>query len=633
MIRPATPGTLLVLVAAILLGLVTISTPIIKSIYFLRATIGGRGNQNGQEATFGTLGYCIGATCSSATLGYQFDPNQLLGINIIPANYTQVIIKGLTYTLVLHPIGKLRISPCLLLHMPDPPCLVAALAFAVVAVLLGLLAHCREMSLTCLTSCFSGIGAFFALVAFGLDLALFVIAKKRIDSVDGASADLGTAIWMTLASWILLTVGACAFSCGVCSRRKRNRVKDDFGAGYGQRPYVGGPAPMGKDPYAEQMRMDALNAEADRKRRQNAGYGAGGNDLPKFAEYETEHEVPLKNDYDDGAYRDQTQPQQHAAIALSPTSAGAVSGSHVPGVGAGYGPRQPSATAAYAAVPVNNAAGHGAHAQRAPSVANSAMPVPMSSVSPPPRDAMYTPGAGPQPYRDGLESQSAGSALAPAPPRSYASADYQSSGAYATSPAHEDPYSSVAAVTAQASMRRQNTGDYGHPTEYSGATFGGAQYSAYDAGSGYPHRAPSEGGSRLRGPRGLAAMPDENPRSPEIEYMGAGAVDMGEGVHARRQPTLDANDGFGLTAQNTSHGYVSEEGGYDHYASSAYGHSHAHSKMATHYEDAHEAPPPQQQQQQPPPPGYESTYGGGGGGSGSPSYGHYGASQYPPEKR
>lgn len=65
-LKPATLGTILVLVAAILLVLVTLSTPIIKGIYFLSADISNAGT-----ATFGTLGYCIGGTCTAAKLGYE----------------------------------------------------------------------------------------------------------------------------------------------------------------------------------------------------------------------------------------------------------------------------------------------------------------------------------------------------------------------------------------------------------------------------------------------------------------------------------------------------------------------------------------------------------------------------------
>lgn len=64
--RGATPGTILALVGAILLALVTLSTPIIKSISFLNITV------ENQSGSFGTLGYCLAGSCNGPTLGYSF---------------------------------------------------------------------------------------------------------------------------------------------------------------------------------------------------------------------------------------------------------------------------------------------------------------------------------------------------------------------------------------------------------------------------------------------------------------------------------------------------------------------------------------------------------------------------------
>ncbi|GAK62085.1 uncharacterized protein PAN0_001d0282 [Moesziomyces antarcticus] len=551
MIRPATPGTLLTLVAAILLGLVTISTPIIKSIYFLEATIGGRGSQNGQVARFGTLGYCIGDTCSNSMLGYSFDPNQLLGIEVISGRYTTAVIKGLTYTLILHPI---------------------ALAFAAVSVLLGLISHCRELSTNCFGTFVTGIGAFITLVAFGLDLALFIIAKKRINSINGASAELGMAIWMTLAAWILMFLAGCAFSCGICSRRKRNRVKDSHlpPDTYGARPA----APM-QDRYAEQMRMDALDAEADRKRRQATLDRNRRDDLPKFAEYETEHEVPLKNDYDDGAYHNGAS-QHQPGLAYSTNSniarAGAAgaglaaSGSVINGVGQGYGRRQAQAsrTEDFSSSPpmLNNSAGYGAHnlqAQRQASI-----------TSPTHTEPTYVPGVGPQPYRDGLDSQGHGSSLTPAP-RSYSQIasppptnDYAQQSQYPSQHQQQPQYDSYGNMVpsampvpggsqfSQSGARRQPTGEYGHPTEYSGATFGPS--------SGF-----HDSGSRMRGPRDLPSIPQHETAEPqEIVYDNTGSA------ADRRQGTVD--DGFGLASNAHGSHQQHEQAGYDNYASSAYDH-------------------------------------------------------------
>ena len=575
MFRPATPGTLLTLVAAILLGLVTISTPIIKSIYFLEATIGGGGSQNGQTARFGTLGYCIGDTCSSPTLGYSFDPNQLLGIQVISGRYTSAVIKGLTYTLVLHPV---------------------ALAFAVVSVLLGLISHCRELSTNCFGTFVTGIGAFVTIVAFGLDLALFIIAKKRIDSINGASAQLGMAIWMTLAAWILMFLAGCAFSCGICSRRKRNRVKDShLPDSYGARPA----APM-QDRYGEQMRMDALDAEADRKRRQATLDRKNGrrDDLPKFAEYETEYEVPLKNDYDDGVYENGASHHQ-PGLAYSTNSnvaragaagAGAAAGASViHGVGQGYGRRQAQRSRAedFSNSPpmLNNSAGYGAHnltAQRQntmSSVGNgSGMPQP-STMSNAHSEATYIPGVGPQPFRE--------DSLTPAPrpypqvssPPPMPTNDYSHHQQYASHSQSQPQYDAYGNVVPSATgqsgsqfsqsggARRQPTGEYGHPTEYSGATFG-------PSSSGFVAHStdPANGGSRMRGPRNLPSIPQHETGEPEEIMYGGSAAPVD-----RRQGTID--DGFGLAS--VAHGSqqpheTTHESGYDHYASSAYDHQQQH---------------------------------------------------------
>lgn len=100
---------------------------------------------------------------------------------------------------------------------------------------------------------------------------------------------------MTLAAFILMSIGSCALTCGCCSSRKRDkRVKDDF-----DNSWKNGNGGRGGESYGERMRMEAMDAERDRKWRQKEA------DLPKFAEYETEHveSVPLKSaDYDEQAY-------------------------------------------------------------------------------------------------------------------------------------------------------------------------------------------------------------------------------------------------------------------------------------------------------------------------------------------
>jgi hypothetical protein len=77
-LRPATPGFLVTLVATIFLVLVSFSVPFSvpwsKSIFFLKATM--QQNNFSGTVTFGVLGYCFETSsqvaCSNATIGYEF---------------------------------------------------------------------------------------------------------------------------------------------------------------------------------------------------------------------------------------------------------------------------------------------------------------------------------------------------------------------------------------------------------------------------------------------------------------------------------------------------------------------------------------------------------------------------------
>lgn len=198
------------------------------------------------------------------------DPNKLLG-NELPVQIPDIVVKWLTDALVLH---------------------VVALVLAAVSAFFGLLAHVREMSMSCLSSCISGLGAFVTLVAFAFDLAFFFIAKDRINKVQGGSAQIGNAVWLTLAAWILLFFSGCFYTIGRCCmsnrpgglgrKKQNNRDRDAYdaegaaGAGTG----IG----AGKNTYAETMRLDAVKAEADRKARAASAPKEVG--LPAFEEYE-----------------------------------------------------------------------------------------------------------------------------------------------------------------------------------------------------------------------------------------------------------------------------------------------------------------------------------------------------------
>ncbi|TRM66122.1 SUR7/PalI family-domain-containing protein [Schizophyllum amplum] len=271
LIRPATPGFIVTLVATILLAIVSFCVPYFKSVYFLKASISV--DSYSGNITFGTLGYCLelsnGTSCSKPSVGYELDINSLVG-NELPIEIPTVVVKWITYALVLH---------------------IVALALAAGSALFGLLAHIREMSMTCCSTCVSGFAATIALLAFIFDLVLFFVAKSRLNDV--GTAEMGNAIWLTLAAWVLLFFSGCFYTIGRCCVSKR-RPRSDWDK------------PTNKnDGHAEQLRLDAVKAEADRKARQKEG------GLPAF--HETQ---PLTARVDgDHVYVDESSPTETHAPA------------------------------------------------------------------------------------------------------------------------------------------------------------------------------------------------------------------------------------------------------------------------------------------------------------------------------
>ncbi|KAF9270720.1 pali-domain-containing protein [Marasmius fiardii PR-910] len=245
-IRPATPGFIATLTATILLAVVSFCVPYFKSVFFLKAdaTVGGVN----ATVTFGTLGYCLelngNVTCSKPSVGYELDINSLVGNNS-PIQIPQVAVKWITYVLVLH---------------------IVALVFAAGSAVFGLLAHVREMSMMCCSTCVSGFAAVAALLAFIFDLALFFIAKARINAV--GKATIGNAIWLTLAAWVLLFFSGCFYTIGRCCITKRG-PRDKWGKRQPEHGEGPGGSSSSRDVYADQMRMDAVKAEEARKNKQN----------------------------------------------------------------------------------------------------------------------------------------------------------------------------------------------------------------------------------------------------------------------------------------------------------------------------------------------------------------------------
>jgi len=219
------------------------------------------------------------------------DPNDLLGVTMF--DIPTAITKYLTYVLILH---------------------IIALALALASTIFGLLSFISSLSVLCFPTCFAACASTCSLIALVVDLAMFYIAKARIDRVDGASASIGIAVWLTLAAWLLCGFAGCAYGIGRCCVGSRDRkARDDPDPSRGG--YVRTPNSHGPDA----MRMDAIRDEQIRKKEQG---------LPSFAAFERE---PLQEDkYDD--------PAQAMPGALRRD------GSMVQGVGMGYGRRTDART-------------------------------------------------------------------------------------------------------------------------------------------------------------------------------------------------------------------------------------------------------------------------------------------------
>ncbi|KAL7417568.1 SUR7/PalI family-domain-containing protein [Mrakia frigida] len=291
--KPATPGTILTAASTVLLALASFSTPLLKSLYFFKASFSSSSISG--VLTLGTLGFCLvqdgTTTCSSPSVGYDLDLNAILGVTII--DIPEVAAKWITYVLVLH---------------------IVALGLSAGAFVLGLLAHCREFAMGCFSSCFASMAAAVALIAFIFDIVLFLLARTRINSLDGASSSIGPAVWIVLAAWVLLFLSGCAFGCGrrcISSRGPRNERGER-----GERvPY--------DTAYAEEARIEAIRAEEERKARQASG---GGSHLPGFQPYETQ---PLTGG--------NKQPDQWLDEEEDPALAGGQAYRDQPGQGGGYG--------------------------------------------------------------------------------------------------------------------------------------------------------------------------------------------------------------------------------------------------------------------------------------------------------
>jgi len=195
-------GTLLLFCAMGLLIIVSVSTPIWKDVYFLKATLAqATGTVPAGTLKVGMWGYCVGSTCSSKTFGYNID-------FITAANASHAkILHNLTYALILNPIAG-------------------------AATLLALFfAWSPHFVMGVLASLLSFLAFIITIAALGVDLGLVLTARSRINKLGaGNHATVGNATWFVVAAAGAQLIAAVTVCCThAASRRNREAVHDrDF---------------------------------------------------------------------------------------------------------------------------------------------------------------------------------------------------------------------------------------------------------------------------------------------------------------------------------------------------------------------------------------------------------------------
>ncbi|CDO72850.1 hypothetical protein BN946_scf185002.g35 [Trametes cinnabarina] len=215
-------------VAFFLLLLVSLSLPIIKSIFLFRLAADASASLLDSSANgavrFGVWGYCISAItvevvgidretagkCSSPQLGYQFDSDIANALHV--SDLTNAISRTLSAVLVLHPL---------------------ACAATLVALVTSLFITRRQapdtVSRPAVLSTL-GIALFAAVIAtisFLLDVIFVAAVHHRVDKeADGVlHLNWGNAVWLSLGATIALWCAIVSDSAGICALGRRFKRK------------------------------------------------------------------------------------------------------------------------------------------------------------------------------------------------------------------------------------------------------------------------------------------------------------------------------------------------------------------------------------------------------------------------
>ncbi|KAF4568408.1 hypothetical protein EYR40_010185 [Pleurotus pulmonarius] len=197
------PGIIFLLCAFVLSFLTSISLPYLTAlditrVHFGNAGAAGTSNQGVTELRLGVWAYCSydvndSRTCSKAGHGYN------VGIGSVVDRNTSVIIgSSWTRGLAVHPV---------------------ATAITFVALLLSFSQH---ITVTLVSSIVSFFAALLTLIAFAIDIALFVYVRHQAKKINGIdpNTNAGPGFWLTLVTFILLLLAGGT----VCFGRRRDRL-------------------------------------------------------------------------------------------------------------------------------------------------------------------------------------------------------------------------------------------------------------------------------------------------------------------------------------------------------------------------------------------------------------------------
>ncbi|EIM80149.1 uncharacterized protein STEHIDRAFT_135458 [Stereum hirsutum FP-91666 SS1] len=193
------PGVVLLFCAFVLSLIVAISLPALPALDITRTHFSSgslaAGNSSGEIGQLRVLrAYCIydsssgDRTCIDQGHGYAVT---------VSGNSSITIGSSWTRGLAVHPVATI----------------VTFIAF-----LLSLSSHITVMLLSSIAS---GLAALLTLIAFAIDIALFVYVKHKMADLDVEEHTItGPGFWITFATFLLLLIA----SCTVCFGRRKERM-------------------------------------------------------------------------------------------------------------------------------------------------------------------------------------------------------------------------------------------------------------------------------------------------------------------------------------------------------------------------------------------------------------------------